>query len=511
MKKRRTKVGLHPVMFFLIFCVVTVILSGILRLFNVQVAFNKVSSVTGELQVTSEAVNSLLSIGGIKHIFTTTASGFANYAVLSNLIIILLGIGIMDKSGFLKTFTMVITKNAKKKTVTFFLVLIAIISSIIGDLSYVITIPLGALIFLYAKRNPMIGIISSYAALTCGSALSLVLTSVDSNLLSMTLKNAYVFDSTYTISPFGYIIVMAILIVLLALIISNITENYVAKKLPKYEFIEEEVEEDLVVTKRKMRGLVLALGVGFIYVLFFIYGIIPGLPLSGSLLDNSQALYIDKLFSYNAFLYDGFVFIVCVLFVLLGLNYGLGAKTIKNNNEYSESLGYSLNGIGKILVLIFASASFVNLYKYTNIGNYVAGLFTSIISNSNFSSFALIILLFISSMIVTIVVPNPINAWNIMSGVVPALMQVGVTPEFSQLVFRLGSSVTLALTPIFAYYIVYLAYLSNYNQSEKPITFMEAFKYQLPYVIAAFVFYLVVIILLFVLDLPLGIGTSTIL
>ncbi|MDE6284305.1 MAG: AbgT family transporter, partial [Bacilli bacterium] len=147
--KNRKKVGLHPVMTLLILCFVVILLSGILSLFNVQSTFNQISTKTGEYQVTTEAVNSLLSLSGLKYIFTSTVSNFANFTVLSNLIIILLGIGIMEKSGFLKTLVILLTKKAKKNTVRFLLVFLCVISSIIGDLSYIIFIPLSALLFQY--------------------------------------------------------------------------------------------------------------------------------------------------------------------------------------------------------------------------------------------------------------------------------------------------------------------------------------------------------------------------
>ena len=138
MKKLRTKdkIGLHPVMMLLVLSFATIVISGILRLFNVQATFNKISSVTGDFQVTTEAVNSLFSLSGLKYIFTSTVSNFANYAVLTNLIIILLGIGIMVKSGFLKTIITLMTKKAKKTSVTFVLVLISILASLIGHISY---------------------------------------------------------------------------------------------------------------------------------------------------------------------------------------------------------------------------------------------------------------------------------------------------------------------------------------------------------------------------------------
>ena len=436
MKKLRTreKIGLHPVMMLLVLSFATIVISGILRVFNVQATFNKISSVTGDFQVTTEAVNSLFSLSGLKYIFTSTVSNFANYAVLTNLIIILLGIGIMVKSGFLKTIITLMTKKAKKTSVTFVLVLISILASLIGDLSYIILVPLGALLFLYGKRNPMIGIITTFAGLTCGSALSLFLTSYDSSLINITLNN--------------------------------------------------------------------------VNIIIFIYNIIPGLPFSGNLLDYSQNLYIDKLFSYNSFFSNGFVFVVAVFFVILGLSYGIGAKTIKNNKEFVDALGHSLNGIGKILVMIFAASAFINIFKQSNIGNVVAGALTNLMQNSNFGGLPLVLLLFIFAGVIALFQPTVLFSYNIVSGVIIKLMNAGISPEFTQLVFRLGSSVALGLTPVFVYFVVYLAYLENYNQSNKPITIGEAIKYQLPYAAVTCIVYLLFIVVWYLVKFPIGIGAG---
>ena len=510
MKKNQSKekIGLHPVMVLLLLCFITIIISGVLSFFNVQATYNRVSTITGDYVVTTEAVTSLFNLSGLKYIFTTTVANFANFVVLSHLIIILLGIGIMVKSGFLKTVITMLTKKAKKTSVTYVWILICIIASIIGDLAYIIFIPLGALLFLYGKRNPFLGIVTTFASLTCGSALSIFLTSIDSSLLDYTLINAYIFDSNYVISSFGYILIMIVSIVLLSLLLANITENYMAKKMPKYDFPEEDIEDDLVITKKKMRGLIYSLSAGAIYLLIFIYNIIPGLPFSGKLLDYSQDLYIDKLFSYDSFFSNGFVFIVAVLFVLLGLFYGIGAKTIKNNKEFIDSLGYSLNGIGKVLVMIFAAATFINIFKESNIGNVLAASLANLVNNSNFSGFPISILLFLVTIITTLLLPSPISGWSVLSSTVPTLMQAGVSPEFAQLIFRFGNAVAIGLTPIFAYFIVYMAFLGNYNQSDKPITLKRAISYQLPYALMTAALFLAILMAWYVVGMPLGVGTS---
>ena len=511
MKRRKVKekIGLHPVMVYLILSLIVIILSGVLSWFNVQATYNQVSSITGEYSVTTEAITSLLSLSGLKYIFTNTVSNFANFTVLSHIIIILLGIGVMEKSGFLKTLITLLTKKAKKTTVTFFLVLICLLTSIIGDLSYLIFIPLSALLFLYGKRNPRLGIITSFAALTCGSALSIFMTSVDSSLISITNLNASIVIGAYSVSSWAFLLIMAVAIITLAFLITSITENFVAKRIEKYEFPEESVEDELVLTKNKMRGLLLAGIVGFLYLIVFIYNIIPGLPFSGNLLDNSQTLYIDKLFSYESFFSNGFVFIVAVFFILLGLSYGIGAKTIKNNKDFVEGLSHSLNGMGKILVMIFAAATFISIVKQTNIGNVVVVALANVLKNVSFTGLPLILLLYVVSIIATIFLPNAVSRWTIIaSTIIPAVMNAGLSPEFAQVVFRFGESVSLGLTPIFAYFIVYLAYMEKYNQSNKNIKFFKAIKMQLPYTIVSFLVFLGLIIIWYVTGLPLGINSS---
>lgn len=511
MRKRKVKerIGLHPVMSFIILCLAVILISGILSLFNVQSTFNQISSKTGEYQVTTEAVVSLFSLSGIKYIFTNTVSNFANFAVLPHIIILLLGFGIMEKSGFLRTAITLLTKKAKKTTVTFVLVLVCMLSSIMGDLSYIIFIPLGALLFQYGKRNPMIGIIASFAALSCGSGLNIFLTSVDSSLLSTTLLNAHKYQPSYAISSFGFSFIMLVGFITLALVITNVTENVIAKRVPKYDFSADNIEDDLVLTKPKMRGLLLAGIAGLIYLLFFLYNIIPGLPFSGNLLDESQALYIDKLFSYNSFFSNGFVFIVTVFFVIIGLAYGIGARTINNNKEFIDALGSSLDGIGKILLMIFAAATFISIVKYSNIGNVVMGALANVLGNSSFTGLPLVLLLFVIAIIATVFLPTSLNKWVILASIaVPTLMEAGISPAFCQVVFRLGESVTIGLTPVFAYFIVYLAYLEKYSGNDKQFKLSKAIKYQVPYSVVSMFLFLIIIVVWYVIGLPLGVGAG---
>jgi aminobenzoyl-glutamate transport protein len=316
-------------------------------------------------------------------------------------------------------------------------------------------------------------------------------------------------DPSYTIKTTSFLFIMFVAIVLLTFLITAITEKYIVYKLDKYEIPAVDAEEEFSIGKTEKKGLMFALIAGAIYLLIFIYNIVPGLPLSGKLLDDSQVLYIDKLFSYNSFFSTGFVFIVTMFFIILGLFYGIGAKTIKNNRDLCEDLGHSLDGIGKILVLILFASILINVFKYTNIGTVIVISFANLINKISFTGIPLIVLLFIISALSTIFVPSSVNKWTLLSGVtVPVFIKSGISPEFTQVIFRFGESISLGLTPLFSYFVIYLAFLEKYNQNNKSINITKAIKYQLPYSIMTFIVLLTILIVWYIVGLPIGIGTS---
>lgn len=508
--KPREKVRKHPVMTYIILTLIVIIISGVLSWINFSFTYSTINVGRLDYTYTTESITSLFNLSGLKYIFSSTVSNFASFTILSHLIIVLLGIGIMEYSGYLKTLVQICTKRMKKFTVTFIIVLICMLASILDNLPFIAFIPLVALIFKHAKRNPNLGIITSFAALTCGYGISLFFTSTDSALRTLTLNSASVLYPSYKFSQFSTMLIMGIAVLVLSIVITLISENYISRKLPKYEFSEEELsEENDKLTKPQLRGLIVSGFFTVIYLLIIFYNVIPGLPLSGNLLDNSATLYIDKLFGPSSFFANGFVFIVTMLFIIQGFFYGFHTKTIRNNREFIASLGYSLNGVGKTLIFIFAGATFISIFKQTNIGNVVVAGLTNLVTESGFTGIALVILLFIVSAIATIFVPSSVAKWTIMSsGVVPALLNVGLSAEFIQVIYRFGECMTLGITPLFSYFIVYLAYLEKYTEDDTgtDIHLFTAIRYQLPYSICTGGVLLVLIILWYLIGLPLGFG-----
>lgn len=507
MNKFKEKITLNPVMTFLILILITIILSGFLNLIGFEATYNKIDVETGEYTVTSESVESLLSLSGIKYIFTSTVSNFTAFTPLSMIIIVLIGIGIMEKSGFIKTTFTILTKYCKKYTITFWLVFISVIMSIAGDLGYVIMIPLAALMFSYGRRNPILGIVAVYAGLTCGSGISILLTSVDSEMMRYTLANALSIDSNYTLGTMCFFFIMTIAALLVSFVITIITERISVNNVEKYEYKDE--KKELRLGKREYRGLIFSIIAGAIYLLIFIYNIIPGLPFSGNLLDYTQDFYIDKLFSYDSFFSNGFVFIVTIFFVILGLFYGIGAKTIKNNNDFCEDLTHSLDGTGRTLILILLGSILVNVFKKTNIGTVLTITLSNIIGNGSLSGIMLIVALFLISAISSLFQTGSVAKWAIISTTaIPAFMNGSLSPEFAQVIARFGECATLGLTPLLAYFTIYIAYIEKYNQQDNPVSLFRTLRYQLVYSLIVGAILLLLVVGWYLIGIPIGINGS---
>ncbi len=513
MKKFRKigeKVHMHPMMAFLLLTGFVVILSGILDVFDASVTYNKVNLKTGGYESTLVTVESLLNLSGIKYIFSNTVANFVSFTPLSMLLIVLIGISIMDKSGFLDTIFFVMTKKMPKTVVTFIFALICIITSLWGDLCFVVLIPLSALLFKYGKRNPKVGIILAFASLSLGFGLNIFINSIDSAMLTATENAAKIISPLYTINSFCFLFIMILAVLIAAGLITYVTEKIIAPKLGKYEDEEEIVKDKDKLTKREMRGLLFA-GMGaLIYLVIFIYNIIPGVPLGGNLLDYSQNRYIDKLFGYDSFFNSGFVFVITFLFFICGLLYGLGTKSIKNHRDICNFLSHSLDDIGKVIVLLFFASMFISLLKYTNIGTLITAYFANIVMNTGFTRIPLLLLVLFVSIVTTFLCPSFVTRWNILSGsIVPVMMNSGFTAEFSQLVFTVGSSVVYPLTPVMAYFVIYISFLEKYEKDGVGIA--KSIKYLIPYCLILLAMWLVLLLLWYVIGIPLGLSSGSVL
>ena len=103
--------------------------------------------------------------------------------------------------------------------------------------------------------------------------------------------------------------------------------------------------------------------------------------------------------------------------------------------------------------------------------------------------------------------PNSLTKWSILSAtIVPLFMNASISPEFSQLVYVAGDSITNGLTPIFVYFVIYLAFLEKYSQGEV-VSMRDSTKYMAIYSIYIAIIFTVILVGWYMLGVPIGIGS----
>ena len=460
MDREKKRFQVHPVWFFLVLIVITVVLSALLSLFNFQGTQTDVS--LGSSSTSVLTVKSLLSYEGIKYMFSESINNFLKFVPLGTLIVGLLGVGLMIKTGLLKSLFSKLNKIIPRKTMFFIFSLLCIIMGFSTDLSFVIMIPIAAILFTEYKRSQVVGMTMAFASVAAGANINIFITSIDYSLIELAKSSVNMVDPNYTYGYSGNLFFVVISSLLLALLISIMTE-IIARRKP-VRIGSEEIELNEKLDKRAFKKALIAFIIMFV---LLVYAIIPKLPLSGALLDSSQSIYVNKLFGANSPFVNGILYITSLMFIICSIIYGTVTKQIKTGKDIIKYLSSSLNGLGEMILLIFVSSQFISLFKYTNIGNVVTVNLFNMVAGIKPSFVILILLSFVVVAISNIFVPSLSTKWTLfVPKMIPLFMKSNITPEFTGAIFRLASSVTNLISPIYSYFVIFLGFIGLYSKSD---------------------------------------------
>ena len=502
---KKMKRSSHPVMFFIYMSLLVVVLSGIANALNMQVTYDKLTTIAGEVESTTTAVNSLLSLDGIKFLVTSAYTNLLEFVPFGSLLIAAISFGIALKSGFLKSLCTKITKKTPKFIVVFIYSLICILASIDNNLGYVLLLPLGAVLFMSMNRNPIGGLALSFASLASGYGAGLFITQLDYNLSSYTEASSKLLDTEYQVSQSSNLIFIIVASVLIAAICTFVTEKFVSRKLGRNQIDEEELVLD---EEKEKKGLLGALIVTIISLVPLVLMVLPvGNGFFGLLLDKSQESYSKMLFSSDALLMTNLVGIVSFIFALQGFVFGVFSGTIKKIRDMVNFSTDYLKSIGGIFVLVFFAAQLNAIVAQSNFGIVITGLLSNLISISNFSFIPLVLLIFVFACLCNILLPGSVAKWSIMApNIMPVVMKANITPEFAQLVYRAGDSITNSVTPIFTYFVIFIGFIEVYLKNKNDFSIRGCYRVILPYFIGIALIWIIMLISWYVIGLPIGPG-----
>ena len=118
----------------------------------------------------------------------------------------------------------------------------------------------------------------------------------------------------------------------------------------------------------------------------------------------------------------------------------------------------------------------------------------------------LMILFVLLSALINMLMGSASAKWAIMAPIfIPMFMLMGYSPELSQVVYRIGDSVTNVISPMMSFFALIIAYVQKYDKESGIGTIIAT---MLPYSVAFFVAWVILLMGWLLLGLPLGPGAG---
>lgn len=500
-KKKNKKYG--PVLVILIIIGILSLLSCLFSILNIEAYKTVIANNTLESQLVT--VKNILSIEGIQYLLGNIVNNFKNFEPLVLFIIFLLGLGICERSGLIQAMVSPF-KKVKINVIIFITLFLGIISSFFGDMSYIILIPLIGVIYKYLDKNPTLGILTVFIGITIGYGTGIIFNYNDHLIGTLTEISATLdVDKNYKFSLLSNLYIMWFSTILISILASMIINKFLAPKINKKYIYE---EEELTIDSSAKKISLIAFLICSVIVIYFILP--TNIPFAGLLLDKSAVRYIDQLFGTASPFGNGFIVIFSLIFTICGFLYGKKSGNIKSSHDFSLGLSKSFENLGFLFVLMFFASQIPAIIEWTNLGVVIGARLIEFIGNLQLSGILLIITFMIVTIIVSILIPDTMTKWNLMSPtVIPLFMQANITPNFANFVFKVADGIGKCLSPLFIYFIIMLAFLEKYRDkdSEKyQISYFGTYKLILPSIVMIAIIWVLIVVLWYLIGFPIGVG-----
>lgn len=458
-----------------------------------------------------QAVN-LLSTEGLHRILTNTVTNFTQFAPVGTVLVAILGIGIAEHSGLLGTLMRAIVLRAPQSLLTFLIVLCGVLSSLAADTGYVILIPLAALIFRAMGRHPLIGIAAAFAGVSGGYSANFLITPIDALLAGVSTEAAQLTAPDYQVTPAANYYFMVVSTLLIALVGTWVTNRLVAPRFPRFDAsevqpgksrsgigLENPAATDInsFLTPRERSGL---LGVALMTAAALALLLAGLLPEKGALRDPQTGNILQSPFM------AGIVTLVSIYTGLAGIVFGRLSGRYRRWGECVEGMEQHMTAMGSYLVLMFFAAQFVNFFAWSNLGSILAISGAHQIQQLALPPALVLLALIFTTAFVNLFIGSASAKWALLAPVfVPMFLLTGLTPEATQVAYRIGDSSTNLITPLMPYFGVVVAFARQY---QKDLGVGSLIAVMLPYSVAFLLSWSGLLMLWVIIDLPLGPGAS---
>ncbi len=413
---------------------------------------DKVVEQNGTPVIQTVAAVSLLDSNGLWWVVSHLVENFVSFPPLGLVLVALIGIGVAEHAGLLPTLLRRLMESISDRLLVPMTIFVGINSSIALDAGYVVLPPLAGALFAAAGRSPLVGIGAATAGVTAGFSANLLITGLDPLLAGLSTRGAHLIDPDYQVAVtanWWFMIASTLLLTAAGTAATRwLVEprQMVPAATPKAESSTDEGDRAAEDRGLRFAGWVtLGLLTGILALVW-----LPGAPLHGT--GNRFPRWIEAM-----------VPLLLIGFLSVGLAYGIGAGTIRNDRDAVRMMSDTMKGMGPYIVLVFFAAQFIALFGHSRLGEMLAIAGGRWLAASDLSAVSLMLSFVLIVMLGNLIMGSASAKYAFFAPVfVPMFMQAGISPELTQAAYRVGDSVTNGITPFNPYLVIILAFVRRY-------------------------------------------------
>jgi aminobenzoyl-glutamate transport protein len=438
----------------------------------------------------------LMTVTGLHRILTGMVTNFTGFAPLGTVLVAMLGIGIAESSGAIGAALRLLVISAPRRLLTFVIVFAGVLSNTASEIGYVLLVPLAAMIFLAAGRHPLAGLAAAFAGVSGGYSANLLLGTIDPLLAGLSEEAARIIDPVYEVNPSANYYFMFVSTFFIATAGTWVTERIIVPRLGAYTG-DEKPEPIRPLEPEESRGLKATLLFFVLMTALLLWGTVPA---DGFLRDPQTGSLLRSPFM------SGIVALIFLIFGGAGLVYGIAAGTFRSDSQVMKGMGRSMETLGVYMVLVFFAAQFVAYFNWTNLGLIVAVKGAELLTVMRLGPIALMVGFVLISAIINLFMGSASAKWALMAPVfVPMFMLLGLSPEFTQVAYRIGDSTTNIVSPMMTYFALIVAFVERYHQKAGIGTVIAT---MLPYTVVFLAVWLVMLVVWMLLGIDVGPGAG---
>lgn len=436
----------------------------------------------------------LLSVEGMQRLVLNLVPNFTGFAPFGPVIVSLLGLSVAEQSGLLGAVVRLLAGATPSRWLTVGVVFTGAMSHTVGDVGYVLLLPLSAALFHTAGRHPVAGLAAAFMGVSGGFAANLLLSPTDVTLAGLTQEAARLVQPSYAVAPTASYFFLAASVALVTVTGTLVTATVVEPRLGAYAG-DVTPEPPGALSPHERRGLRWALLVVVALVALVLWGLVPE---GGFLQDPKRAGFIDSVFL------RGLVFFIFAFGLLPGLAYGIASGTIRRDHDLYRGMTTNMELVAGYVVMVFFIAQFIALFGWSNLGVIAAVKGAAVLRSLQLGPIPLLLALMAMTATIDLFVGSASAKWAVLGPVlVPMFMLLGYAPELTQTAYRVGDSLTNIVTPLSSNFPLVLMFLQRYEPRAGIGTLTAT---MLPYTLTNAVVWPIGLVLWVWLGLPTGPG-----